>query len=116
MSANDLDVFGPAPLFERTPAELVDEAGGIVEAAKSEHSPGLTFVLFSGGQDSVVLLDAVARHANAVVHTITGIGVQQTLQFVREVTASYNLPTSRHTSMSSRESWVGCPAPACMAS
>lgn len=77
-------------------AELLDDARSIVEGAEAEHRPSRRFILFSGGNDSLVLLDVAARHglADEVVHINTGIGVPDTTEFARRVGSSYDLPFS----------------------
>jgi 3'-phosphoadenosine 5'-phosphosulfate sulfotransferase (PAPS reductase)/FAD synthetase len=75
---------------------LVAEAKDIVLRAKDEHGPARTFVLFSGGNDSLVLLDVVAEVADEVVHINTGIGIPETSDFARRVGASYGLPFTEY--------------------
>jgi 3'-phosphoadenosine 5'-phosphosulfate sulfotransferase (PAPS reductase)/FAD synthetase len=80
------------PIFQRTPDRAIAEAHEIVRAAKAEHRPTKTFLLFSGGNDSLVLLDAMAQHADAVVHVNTTISVRESNLFARRVGRSYGLP------------------------
>jgi 3'-phosphoadenosine 5'-phosphosulfate sulfotransferase (PAPS reductase)/FAD synthetase len=47
---------------------------------------------FSGGNDSTVLGHIFKDVATHAVHVRTGIGIEETTQFVRDVTASWNLP------------------------
>lgn len=72
--------------------ELIAEAREIVAAVKAEHHPVATFVLFSGGNDSLVLLDVLADMADAVFHVETGIGIPESDAFAAEVGSSYGLP------------------------
>lgn len=76
------------------PGELF-EPDEIMAAAIEEHAPRKTFVLFSGGNDSMVLLDWVLKSEwpiDGVVHvnTLTGVcedGVWITSQFSRDYCA-----------------------------
>lgn len=79
---------------DRTLDDCIEEAKTIIEQARAEHHPVKTFVLVSGGKDSMVLLDFATRHldADAVVHVNTGIGIPQTNAFVREQVALTDLP------------------------
>lgn len=73
-------------------AELVAQAREIVAGAKVEHQPSATFILFSGGNDSLVLLDVLADEADVVFHVETGIGIPDTDVFAEAVGSSYGLP------------------------
>jgi 3'-phosphoadenosine 5'-phosphosulfate sulfotransferase (PAPS reductase)/FAD synthetase len=100
----------------RSPEEVVAEAHGIIAAAREEHRPARTFVLFSGGNDSLVLLDAVAAVADEVVHVNTGIGIPETTEFAHDVGSSYGLPFTEMHPPESYESlvlgrWDGLPGP-----
>lgn len=108
--------LGPVVQEPRALDELVAEAAEIVAAAKAEHQPTRTFVLFSGGNDSLVLLDAVATLADEVVHVNTGIGIPETTEFARRVGSSYRLPfTEMHPPIPYDElvlgRWDGLPGP-----
>jgi 3'-phosphoadenosine 5'-phosphosulfate sulfotransferase (PAPS reductase)/FAD synthetase len=81
-------------LWDNPTTDLEAEAEEIVAKAKEEHKPSRTIVLFSGGNDSLVLLDAMAKHADEVAHINTGIGIPDTTDFARKVGASYGLPYS----------------------
>lgn len=80
------------PLVERTLDDAVTEAHDIVEQAKDEHRPEATFLLLSGGNDSMVLLDAMAEHADAVVHINTSIGIPEANEHARRVGSATGLP------------------------
>lgn len=56
----------------------------LVEAVEA-HKPSHVFALFSGGHDSLCSTHLAAQHPafSAVVHVNTGIGVEQTREFVR---------------------------------
>lgn len=49
-------------------------------------------ILFSGGNDSTVLAHLMRRRASHAAHANTGVGVEQTRQFVRDVCAAWDLP------------------------
>jgi 3'-phosphoadenosine 5'-phosphosulfate sulfotransferase (PAPS reductase)/FAD synthetase len=66
----------------------IAEAELILAAAYELWLPHKTFVLFSGGNDSLVLLDLCRRRdwaPDGVVHVNTGTGVPETTEFVRRV-------------------------------
>jgi 3'-phosphoadenosine 5'-phosphosulfate sulfotransferase (PAPS reductase)/FAD synthetase len=76
----------------------IGEASGFTEA-QAEHQPIKTFILSSGGNDSMVLLDYCAQRIpfDAVVHVNTGTGVTEggvalTTQFLKEFCAEKNYP------------------------
>lgn len=48
-------------------------------------------LMFSGGNDSLVLLDVLKDHIDAVVHINTGIGIEKTRIFVRQTCKNYGL-------------------------
>lgn len=49
-------------------------------------------VLFSGGNDSTVLLHLLRNVADLAIHANTGIGIDQTRQYVRDTCAAWNVP------------------------
>lgn len=51
-----------------------------------------TCVLFSGGNDSTTLAHLFRGRATHALHANTGIGVEETRQYVRDVCASWGLP------------------------
>lgn len=62
------------------------DARRIIDAARSEHGPIVTtFLLLSGGNDSMVLYDTCREFADHVVHINTGIGIPETNEFVRDL-------------------------------
>jgi 3'-phosphoadenosine 5'-phosphosulfate sulfotransferase (PAPS reductase)/FAD synthetase len=76
----------------RTTADLIAEGKQLVDDLQREHKPVATFLLVSGGNDSMVVLDALGDQADAVLHVNTGIGIPETTEFVREQVAASGLP------------------------
>jgi len=77
---------------QRTAITCIDhgiyDARQIIREAELEYGPIVrSFLLLSGGNDSMVLFDVVRDWADDIVHINTGIGVPQTNQFVRDVVA-----------------------------
>jgi len=63
----------------------------ILDRAIAEHCPSLVFALFSGGHDSTHI---TAPHPTftAVVHINTGIGIEETREFVRRACQEHEWP------------------------
>lgn len=76
--------------------EKMGEAFGLVGRAIDELAGGKTLVgkvvLFSGGNDSTVLAHLMRVHATHFAHCNTGIGIEQTREFVRHVAADWGIP------------------------
>lgn len=66
----------------------------IIDQAIAEHQPGSVFALFSGGHDSVTSTHITAQHPafTAVVHVNTGIGIEQTREYVRQTCRDQGWP------------------------
>jgi len=83
------------PMFELPDQEpttmdgWLQEAVDIVEFAKETHDPVRTFLLFSGGTDSLTLLESVGHLADEIVHINTGIGIPETNQFCQDVVSGH---------------------------
>jgi 3'-phosphoadenosine 5'-phosphosulfate sulfotransferase (PAPS reductase)/FAD synthetase len=83
---------------------LVDDARRLLTRAIdeqiTEHRDGrgrsrahaATVILFSGGNDSTVLAHLMRGQASHAAHANTGIGVERTREFVRDVSAGWGLP------------------------
>ncbi|MCA2216351.1 phosphoadenosine phosphosulfate reductase domain-containing protein [Jidongwangia harbinensis] len=83
---------------------LISQAHQLLDAAVREHITehrdgkgrgrrhAATVVLFSGGHDSTVLAHLFRSRATHAVHANTGIGIEATRQFVRDVCAAWGLP------------------------
>jgi 3'-phosphoadenosine 5'-phosphosulfate sulfotransferase (PAPS reductase)/FAD synthetase len=96
------DTVGGQPLKAGTPppARTLDEAVArsrdIIAEALDRYLITARQALFSGGNDSTVLLHLVREYldsspADGVVHVNTGIGIEETRQFVRDTTAGWGL-------------------------
>lgn len=55
----------------------------VVHDAKEWFEPAVTAVMFSGGNDSSVLVHAMQEHADGVLHINTTVGIADTRAFVR---------------------------------
>lgn len=114
MSADtDLRLFEQA---NRPEDELVSEAHGIVLAAQEEHKPTETFILYSGGNDSAVVLDVCTPFADAVVFINTGIAIPDAVEHARATAGRTGLPVIELEPPESYESlvlgrWDGLPGP-----
>lgn len=72
-------------LDNRSLGDAIQEAHLILESAIAEHKPTAVCGLFSGGNDSTVMMYAVGQYLSHAVHINTGIGLEGTHRFVREV-------------------------------
>lgn len=81
-----------------TPAP-VSRAVAVITQAVEEHNPSHVFALFSGGHDSLTSTSIAARHPafSGAVHCNTGIGIEQTREFVRETCRSQGWPLLEYT-------------------
>ena len=85
------------PLFTVPIEQRIQHAHGVLDAAISQvHENGKTIaaivILFSGGDDSTVLAHLFRDRATHIAHANTGIGIEQTRQFVRDTAAAWCLP------------------------
>lgn len=77
---------------------LVIEAHLIVDDAIQEwvidqnRSVAAVAVLYSGGNDSTVLAHIFRNRVTHAIHANTGIGIEQTRQFVRDTCVAWNIP------------------------
>ena len=62
------------------------EARSVLDRVFVEHQPIALYAMFSGGHDSLVAAHLAAQHPRftACVHIDTGIGIEQTREFVHE--------------------------------
>jgi 3'-phosphoadenosine 5'-phosphosulfate sulfotransferase (PAPS reductase)/FAD synthetase len=72
------------------------DPGAIIESAGRNHRPSKAFVLFSGGKDSSVTLDYMARfHRDkfaGALHINTGIGIPSTREFAKAFCDERDIP------------------------
>jgi 3'-phosphoadenosine 5'-phosphosulfate sulfotransferase (PAPS reductase)/FAD synthetase len=76
---------------DRSPSEITEQAKTIVAAATGEHDPVATYLLFSGGDDSLLLLNMLGEFVDGVVFVNTGTGIPETTEFVRSTVADSGL-------------------------
>jgi 3'-phosphoadenosine 5'-phosphosulfate sulfotransferase (PAPS reductase)/FAD synthetase len=76
--------------------DLIKQANQILQDALNEHLAGRELagvvLLFSGGNDSTILGHLFRHQATHAAHANTGIGIEQTRQFVRETCEVWELP------------------------
>lgn len=99
----------------------IAEAHSIIDDAIAEHVTGAgkrlagVVILFSGGNDSTTVAHAMRGRATHAAHCNTGIGIEQTRQFVRDNCATWGLPLIEVHPPTSYEQLViegGFPGPA----
>lgn len=79
-------------------ADLTGQAHALLDKAieREIHAAGRSVagivVLFSGGNDSTTLAHLFRERATHAAHANTGIGIEQTRQYVRDTCASWGLP------------------------
>ena len=85
------------PLFPVDLSSLLAKSNEIFESAVAEANRGrrrLTgvVILFSGGNDSTTVAHMFRDRADYAAHANTGIGIEQTRQFVRDTCREWGLP------------------------
>jgi 3'-phosphoadenosine 5'-phosphosulfate sulfotransferase (PAPS reductase)/FAD synthetase len=75
-------------------SHLFRSSYAILDGAIQEHNPSHVYALFSGGHDSVCSTYVASQHPrfSGVVHINTGIGIEQTRQYVRDLCAERQWP------------------------
>lgn len=97
--------------------QLVDRAAAMIDDAIQEHNPIKVYVLVSGGNDSTVaahLATQFGPRVDGIVHINTGIGVEQTREYVRWFAQWLELPLIEKSGPRSYEDLVmeyGFPGP-----
>lgn len=90
----DTRSFAEHPRHPRRLISAIAESERILADALDQYPPHKTFVLFSGGNDSLVLLHLCLRRGwapDGVVHVNTGTGVPDTTEFVRKTCADWGM-------------------------
>ena len=66
----------------------------VLDQAVAEHNPAKVFALFSGGHDSVTSTHLASQHASfsGVAHINTGIGIEETRDYVRDMCERFGWP------------------------
>jgi len=74
--------------------QKVQESYQLLNVALAEHRPSHVFGMFSGGHDSLATTHLLAQHPafDAAVHINTGIGIEETREFVRETCEEQGWP------------------------
>jgi 3'-phosphoadenosine 5'-phosphosulfate sulfotransferase (PAPS reductase)/FAD synthetase len=91
MGVTDPRAYATHPLPTDPRAALADAT---INDAEAEYQPVALFGLFSGGHDSLTSTALAARHPafTAAVHINTGIGIEDTREFVRETCRAEGWP------------------------
>lgn len=85
------------PQREKRVADLIQQSRDFLQGAIEEHvwRDGLMVAakvgLFSGGNDSTTLVHLFRNEVDFAAHANTGIGIEQTRQFVRDTCAAWDL-------------------------
>jgi 3'-phosphoadenosine 5'-phosphosulfate sulfotransferase (PAPS reductase)/FAD synthetase len=88
---------------------MIKKSLEIIEKAIAAHSPYAKVALFSGGSDSLLLLELLKElriELDFVIHVHTGTGLPQTLDFVRKHCEQYNGKYIEASAGSSYERYV----------
>lgn len=86
-------------LFPEPPrADPVDEALAILDRAVAEHNPSGLWVGFSGGHDSLCAAHVASSHPlfRGCLHVNTGIGIEETRQYVRDTCERFGWPLKEY--------------------
>lgn len=75
---------------------LIEESNALVDEGIEKLGDGKRIVavcgLYSGGNDSTTLMHVMRERVTHAVHVNTGIGVEQTREFVRDTCAKWGIP------------------------
>jgi 3'-phosphoadenosine 5'-phosphosulfate sulfotransferase (PAPS reductase)/FAD synthetase len=97
LSPDEVAALSPTQRQERVKL-LIDDSARILGEATREHFANhrltATVVLFSGGNDSTVLFHLMLNYfrVDAAAHANTGIGIEETREFVRQTCADWDVP------------------------
>ena len=92
----------------------IQQARDLVRLARKTYTPTAVVGLFSGGNDSTTLIDVVKNELDYVCHINTGIGIEQTREFVRQTVADWGIPYIEERTKESYEALIlkwGFPGP-----
>ncbi len=92
------------------------EPQGIIQQAVDRYNPSHVFGLFSGGHDSLCSTHIASQHPrfDGCIHINTGIGIEETREFVRDTCAKYGWSLKEYHPPESFEDMViehGFPGP-----
>lgn len=84
-----------------TPQEMIARGVARIDAAYQQFQPVAIFGLFSGGHDSLTATYIASQHPKftAAIHINTGIGVEQTREFVRTTCQERGWPLREYKAM-----------------
>ena len=99
------------------PRDYQQEAVDVLSEAIDSYDPSHVFGLFSGGHDSLCACHVASRHPRftGCIHINTGIGIEETRQFVRDTCKQYEWSLKEYEPPVSYEQLVveqGFPGPA----
>lgn len=86
------DGFDIDAMSNRSLDEALAHSHDLLDRVIAEHNPVAVIGLFSGGNDSTTLVYAFRDRLTHLAHVNTGIGVEETRQFVRDQAAALGLP------------------------
>ena len=92
----------------------IQSAADLIAEAKRRYEPKATLAMYSGGNDSTTMLHLIRPHVDAACHINTGIGIEETRQFVRRTCMDWQLPLIEEQTAESYERIVleyGFPGP-----
>lgn len=80
--------------FRASVADPISRATRIIDVAIRWHKPVKVFAMFSGGHDSICAAHVASQHPQfaGCVHVNTGIGIEQTREFVRKTCKDFGWP------------------------
>ena len=89
-----------ADAFIAPVSDPIQRASRILNVAIKRHKPVAVFSLFSGGHDSLCAAHVASQHPNftACVHINTGIGIEQTRDYVRQTCKNFGWPLLEYRS------------------
>ena len=94
-------------VFKRPVTDPIKQADRILDIAVRRHKPVAVFAMFSGGHDSVCAAHVTSRHPDftACVHVNTGIGIEQTREYVRNICKDFGWPLLEYKSSDYTQSY-----------